>query len=79
MSARVYMSVLPDLLKKGFFDREILGRVSMIKVFAMKRLKLIPNLNFYARSGMGKKSGLGIRIREEQPGSYFRELRNNLG
>jgi hypothetical protein len=26
---------------------------------------------------MGKKSGSGIRIRDEQPGSYFRELRNN--
>jgi hypothetical protein len=25
---------------------------------------------------MGKKSGSGIRIRDEQPGSYFRELRN---
>jgi hypothetical protein len=31
-------------------------------------------------SGMGKKSGSGsqIRIRDEQPGSYFRELRNNF-
>jgi hypothetical protein len=28
-------------------------------------------------SGMGKNSGSGIRIRDEQPGSYFRELRNN--
>ncbi len=29
-------------------------------------------------SGMGKKSGSGskIQIRDEQPGSYFRELRN---
>jgi hypothetical protein len=26
---------------------------------------------------MGKKSGSGIR-RDEQPGSYFRELRNNF-
>jgi hypothetical protein len=26
---------------------------------------------------MGKKSGSGIRIRDEQPGSYFRELRRN--
>jgi hypothetical protein len=32
------------------------------------------------KSGMGKKSGSGsgIRIRDEQPGSYFRELRNFL-
>ncbi len=31
-------------------------------------------------SGMGKKTGSrsGIRIRDEQPGSYFRELRNQL-
>jgi hypothetical protein len=31
-------------------------------------------------SGMGKKSGSGsgIRIRNEQPGSYFREIRNNI-
>ncbi len=29
-------------------------------------------------SGMGKKSGSGIRIRNEQPGSYFRELRNHF-
>jgi hypothetical protein len=30
--------------------------------------------------GMGKKSGSGsvILIRDEQPGSYFRELRNNF-
>jgi hypothetical protein len=27
-------------------------------------------------SGMGKK--IRIRIRDEQPGSYFRELRNNF-
>jgi hypothetical protein len=27
---------------------------------------------------MGKKFGSGIRIRDEQPGSYFRELRNNF-
>jgi hypothetical protein len=29
---------------------------------------------------MGKKSvsGSGIRIRDEQPGSYFRELRNHF-
>jgi hypothetical protein len=29
---------------------------------------------------MGKKSGSGsgIRLRDEQPGSYFRELRNNF-
>jgi hypothetical protein len=27
---------------------------------------------------MGKKSGSGILIRDEQPGSYFRELRNNF-
>jgi hypothetical protein len=27
---------------------------------------------------MGKKSGSGIRIRDEHPGSYFRELRNNF-
>ena len=31
-------------------------------------------------SGMDKKSrsGSGIRIRDEHPGSYFRELRNNF-
>jgi hypothetical protein len=29
-------------------------------------------------SGMGKKSGSGIQIRYEQPGSYFRELRNSF-
>jgi hypothetical protein len=29
-------------------------------------------------SGMGKKSGSGTRIRDEQPGSYFLELRNNI-
>ncbi len=30
-------------------------------------------------SGMGKKSGSGwIRIRDEQPGSYFLELRNHF-
>jgi hypothetical protein len=30
--------------------------------------------------GMGKKSrsGSGIRIRDENPGSYLRELRNNI-
>jgi hypothetical protein len=28
---------------------------------------------------MGKKSGSGIRIRDEQPGSYSRELRKNVG
>jgi hypothetical protein len=27
---------------------------------------------------MGKKSGSGIRSRDEQPGSYFRELRNHF-
>jgi hypothetical protein len=27
---------------------------------------------------MGKKSGSGIWIRDEKPGSYFRELRNNF-
>jgi hypothetical protein len=29
---------------------------------------------------MGKKSGsgFGIRIRDEQPGSYFRELKNSI-
>ncbi len=29
-------------------------------------------------SGMGNKSRSGIGIREEHPGSYFRELRNNF-
>jgi hypothetical protein len=29
-------------------------------------------------SGMGKKSGSRIRIGNEQPGSYFRELRNHF-
>jgi hypothetical protein len=29
-------------------------------------------------SGMGARSGSGIRIRDEHPGSYFRELRNNF-
>jgi hypothetical protein len=30
--------------------------------------------------GTGKQSGSGsgIRVRDEQPGSYFRELRNNF-
>jgi hypothetical protein len=28
-------------------------------------------------SGMGKKSGSAIRIRDKQPGSYFRELRSH--
>jgi hypothetical protein len=30
--------------------------------------------------GVGKKSGFGsgIRIRDEQPGSYFRALKNNF-
>jgi hypothetical protein len=27
---------------------------------------------------MSKKSGSEIRIRDEQPGSYFRELRNHV-
>jgi hypothetical protein len=27
---------------------------------------------------MGKKSGSGIRIRNEQPGPYFLEFRNNF-
>jgi hypothetical protein len=30
---------------------------------------------FTPGSGIGKKSGSRIRIRDEQPGSYFRELR----
>ncbi len=29
-------------------------------------------------SGMGKKSGSGSGIRDEKPGSYFRELRNHF-
>ncbi len=29
-------------------------------------------------SGTGKKSGSGIRIREKQPGSYFRELKKQF-
>jgi hypothetical protein len=29
-------------------------------------------------SGMGKKSGSGIRIRDEPPGSYFRELKKTM-
>ncbi len=31
-------------------------------------------------SGMGKKSGFGseVQIRDEQPGSYFLELRNHF-
>jgi hypothetical protein len=29
-------------------------------------------------SGIGKKSGSGIRIRDKQPGTYFRELRKQL-
>ncbi len=29
-------------------------------------------------SGIGKKSGSGIRIQDEQPGSYFRELRKQF-
>jgi hypothetical protein len=28
---------------------------------------------------MGKKSGSGIRIRNKQPGSYFRELKKKFG
>jgi hypothetical protein len=31
---------------------------------------------FLTPGGMGKKSGSGSRIRNEQPGSYFLELRN---
>jgi hypothetical protein len=29
-------------------------------------------------SGIGKKSGSGIRIRDEQPGSYFQELKKQF-
>ncbi len=29
-------------------------------------------------SGMGKKSGSGSGIRDEKPGSYFRDLRNRF-
>jgi hypothetical protein len=29
-------------------------------------------------SGMGKKSGSGSEIQDEQPGSYFLELRNHF-
>ncbi len=35
-------------------------------------------LNLDPGSGMGKKSGSGIRIRDEQPESYFRELRKHF-
>ncbi len=33
---------------------------------------------FTPGSGMGKKSGSGSGIRNEQPGSYFLELRNHF-
>ncbi len=41
---------------------------------------LVPFWSLYPGSWMGKKirSGSGIRIREEHPGSYFRELRNHF-
>jgi|LakMenE18May11ns_1017448.scaffolds.fasta_scaffold8169817_1 hypothetical protein len=29
-------------------------------------------------SGMDEKSGSGVRIRDEQPGSYFLKLRNHF-
>jgi hypothetical protein len=32
----------------------------------------------YPGSWMGKISESGIRIRDEQPGSYFQELRNHF-
>jgi hypothetical protein len=32
----------------------------------------------FLTSGSGMQDGYKIRIRDEQPGSYFRELRNNF-
>ncbi len=60
-----------------------------IVVFLKKGKKIVTNLqriivlftqklSISSGSGMGKKSGSGsgIRVRDEQPESYFRELRN---
>ncbi len=55
-----------------------LGRIALI---SMLRIQIRDPLPFLVQgSGMGKKprSGSGIRIRGEQPGFYFWELRNNV-
>ena len=39
---------------------------------------LVPFRPLDLGSGMGKKSGSGSGIRDEQPGSYFQELRNQF-
>jgi hypothetical protein len=38
----------------------------------------VPFLPLDPGSRIGKKSRSGIRIRDEQPGSYFLELRNHI-
>jgi hypothetical protein len=38
----------------------------------------VPFLPLDPGSGMGRKSGSGSGIRDEQPGSYFPELRNSF-
>ncbi len=48
---------------------------------AVLRIRIRDPVSFWPLdpgSGMGKKSGSGFGIRDEQPGSYFLELRNHF-
>jgi hypothetical protein len=72
-----YVAFFAIRIRKGDFDR-------YCTVLEMKRIRQCCGSGSGAfltlGSGMGKKSrsGSGIRIRDEHPGSYFRELKNNF-
>ncbi len=55
--------------------------IHAVYVRPMLRIRIRDPVPFWPldpESGMGKKSGSGSGIRDEQPRSYFRELRNNF-
>jgi len=54
------------------------GGVGWVAVLRIRIRDPVPFLPLDPGSGMGKKSGSGFRIQNEQPVSYFRELRNHF-
>ncbi len=75
-----------DLKNEDWFkytDTKYVGTKQRKLILAVLGIRIqdpVPFCPLYPGSGMGKKSRSisGIRIRDEYPGSYFRELRNNF-
>jgi hypothetical protein len=68
-----------EKIQKLSFKQNKIIFVSLFRPGAVLRIRdPVPFWPLDLGSGMGKKSGSWSGIRDEQPGSYFRELKNNF-